>query len=234
MLLPPEHFLRRWRISTLTLHTTNTSHTMSNTPQRLISFHLTTRYAAQWVTVSALAFLLAACGGGSSNGDGSVGGTVSGLMAGTSVTIQNNSADTLTLTSNAPYTFPTRLPSLSRFNISVLTQPTAQTCGVTFPAGVIPTDGSTVNFANVVCALSSSVGGTVAGLATGASVTLNLGTTALAVGANGAFSFPGVLATGTAYSMTVSAQPTGQTCTLANASGTVAAGAQSQVAVNCQ
>ena len=54
----------------------------------------------------------------------SVGGTVSGLTAGTSVTIQNNSTDTLTLTSSAAYTFPVHLQSLARFSVSVIAQPT--------------------------------------------------------------------------------------------------------------
>jgi hypothetical protein len=206
---------------------------MSITTPRLLRRPHTTRFAVQLLTASALGLLLSACGG-SSSGDGTVGGTVSGLIAGTSVTIQNNSTDTLTLTSNAAYTFPTRIQSLSPFSVSVVTQPTGQSCAVSFPTGVIPTDGSTVNNVNIVCALSSSVGGTVSGLAAGTSVTLNLGDASLAVAANGTFAFPGVLTTGTAYAVTVSTQPAGQTCALTNASGTVAAGVQSQVAVNCQ
>ena len=207
---------------------------MLNTSQRLIRLHHTTRCAACLLTAAALALSLAACGGGGSTGDGTVGGTVSGLIAGNSVTIQNNASDTLTLTSNASYTFPTRIQSLSRFSVGVIAQPTAQTCAVAFAAGVIPTDGSIVNNVNVVCALSSSVGGTVAGLAAGGTVTLTLGSTSLAVGANGEFAFPGLLATGSAYNMTVSAQPAGQICTLTNASGAVAAGVQAKVSVSCQ
>ena len=99
---------------------------------------------------------------------------------------------------------------------------------------MIPTDSSIVNNVNVICAQTPSVGGTVTGLTSGGSVTLNLGSAALAVAANGAFAFPGVLTTGSAYAVSISAQPAGQTCALANASGTVAAGVQSQVAVTCR
>lgn len=206
---------------------------MPTTPQRLNTLSRATRSALQLLTASAFAMSLAACGG-SSISDGTVGGTVSGLIAGTSVTIQNNGSDTLTLTSNAAYTFPTRLASLRPFSVSVIAQPTGQTCAISFPIGVIPTDGSTVNNVKVTCVLSSSVGGTVSGLAAGNSVTLNFGAVPLAVAANGAFSFPGVLTAGTPYALTVSAQPAGQTCTLTNASGAVATGVQSQVGVNCQ
>src|SRR5262245_40182567 len=41
------------------------------------------------------------------------------------------------------------------------------------------------------------------------------------------------LASGTPYSVTVQAQPTGETCTVANGSGTMPASAVSNVAVNC-
>ena len=206
---------------------------MPTTSQRLNTLSCATRSALQRLATSAFALSLAACGG-SSGSDGTVGGTVSGLIAGTSVTLQNNGSDTLSLTSNAAYTFPTRIASLRPFSVSVVAQPTGQTCAVSFPVGVIPTDGSTVNIVNVACVLSSSVVGTVSGLAAGSSVTLNFGAASLAVAANGSFSFPGVLTAGTPYTVAVSGQPAGQTCTLTNASGAVAAGAQSQVGVNCQ
>ena len=206
---------------------------MPTTPQRLNTLFLATRGALQLLTASAFALSLAACAG-SSNSDGTVGGTEAGLIAGTSVTIQNNGSDTLTLTSNAAYTFPTRIASLRPFSVSVTAQPAGQSCAVSFPTGVIPTDGSIVNNVKVTCVLSSSVGGTVSGLAAGNTVTLNLGAASLAVAANGGFSFPGVLTAGTPYTVAVSAQPAGKTCTLTNASGAVAVGVQSQVGVNCQ
>jgi len=53
--------------------------------------------------------------------------------------------------------------------------------------------------------------------------------------ANGTFSFPTSLASGTQYSVTVAAQPTDptQTCVLSNASGTIGSEAVSTVALTC-
>jgi len=79
-----------------------------------------------------------------------------------------------------------------------------------------------------------TVGGTVSGLA-GNSVTLRLnGGADLAVAANGNFAFPGSIASGTAYTVTVQTQPTGptQTCVLANATGNIAANV-ANVTVTC-
>ena len=72
------------------------------------------------------------------------------------------------------------------------------------------------------------------GLSSGASLALQLGNgAALTVAANGAFSFPGGLATGTAYLVSVATQPTGETCSLTNASGTVASSNITNVGVSC-
>jgi hypothetical protein len=49
---------------------------------------------------------LVACGGG---GQAGIGGTVSGLDAGQSVTLRNNNADTLTVTANGTFRFGTEL-----------------------------------------------------------------------------------------------------------------------------
>ncbi len=70
-----------------------------------------------------------------------------------------------------------------------------------------------------------SVGGTVSGL-NGNSLALRLnGGADLVVAANGNFTFPGRLASGTAYTVTVQTQPTApaQTCLLTNATGNIAA-----------
>ena len=179
-----------------------------------------------------LSLSLAACGGGDPL-TGTVGGTVTGLPSGQSVTLQNNGGDTLTVNGNTSYTFATSLPLLTPFNVTVLTQPVGQTCTVTGATGVVPSDGSTANKVGVNCVLSSSVGGTVSGLAPGGSVTLNNGGTQLALATNGLFAFPGLLTAGTPYTVSVSVQPTGQSCTVANSSGTAVNGVEAMVTVNC-
>jgi len=78
-----------------------------------------------------------------------------------------------------------------------------------------------------------SVGGTVSGL-TGTGLALqNNGADTLAVAADGLFAFVTELESGVAYAVTVSTQPTGQTCEVTNGSGTIAAADVADVGVAC-
>jgi hypothetical protein len=76
-----------------------------------------------------------------------------------------------------------------------------------------------------------SVGGTLSGLA-GTVVLQNNGGDDLVLTENGTFTFPTLLAAGSAYEVTVFIPPVGQNCTVANASGTVTADV-SDVEVTC-
>lgn len=96
------------------------------------------------------------------------------------------------------------------------------------PAVNTPTVPSTPS---VPEAKTYTIGGTVTGLASSASVVLqNNGVDAVSVAANGSFTFS--TAVSGAYDVTVSTQPTGQTCTVTHASGTATANV-SDVAVDC-
>ena len=55
----------------------------------------------------------------------------------------------------------------------------------------------------------------------------------LSVSANGSFTFATSLAAGTAYSVTVKTNPSGQTCTVTSGSGTVGTANVTNVAVSC-
>ncbi|MFC4819103.1 BACON domain-containing protein [Dokdonella ginsengisoli] len=78
-----------------------------------------------------------------------------------------------------------------------------------------------------------TVGGTVSGLG-GSGLVLKLnGGNDLPVAANGAFTFPAGLTSGTAYTVTVGTQPSAQTCTVANGSGTIAGSNVTNVSVTC-
>ena len=173
---------------------------------------------------------LAACGGGS---DATIGGYISGLGTGLSVVLQNNNADALTLTSNGTFTFATTLASGNAYAVTVLTQPVGQTCTVTNGSGTVDSNSDPVVAVAVTCTTSSSLGGTVSGLAAGTSVTLSNGGVLLPVAANGAFAFPGILATGSTYNVSVATQPAGQTCTVSTPSGTIVANVMASVTVNC-
>lgn len=186
---------------------------------------------------SIAALLLSGCGGGSASstspptspGGGagtsssfSVGGTVSGLGTGQSVTLADNGATALAITANGPFTFSTPLASGTTYAVTVQSASNGVTCAVSGGSGTVT---GAVASVQVTCQASTyAIGGSLSGLATGASVTLqNNGADALVLSASGNFSFSQPIADGSSYDVTVSTQPAGETCSVANASGTVAA-----------
>jgi hypothetical protein len=82
---------------------------------------------------------------------------------------------------------------------------------------------------------SFTIGGTVSGLAGSGLVLQNNGEGDLPIAADGAFTFAARVATGTAYSVAVLAQPTApsQTCTVARGSGSVASANVADISVTC-
>jgi uncharacterized repeat protein (TIGR03803 family) len=188
----------------------------------------------------ALSLGLTACGGGSSSSGGrsgvsasyTVGGTVSGLASGESLTLQNNGGDDLVVTANGSFTFMAAQPTGASYAVTVLTQPSGQTCTVANGSGTVA-DSDITNVA-VTCPSVYTVGGSVSGLASGQSLILqDNGVDDLVVTANGSFTFSNPLPTGTPYAVTVRAQPSGQTCTVANGSGKVGNSDITNVAVTC-
>ena len=77
-----------------------------------------------------------------------------------------------------------------------------------------------------------TIGGTVSGLS-GNVVLQNNGTDNEAVSSDGAFTFATAIAEGSPYAVTVLTQPSGQTCTVANGSGTVGHSNVTNVSVTC-
>ncbi len=78
------------------------------------------------------------------------------------------------------------------------------------------------------------MGGSLSGLAQGQSIVLqNNGGDDLMLAADGSFTFPAPLADETAYSVSILTPPTGQTCTLTGANGTLAGFDVTNVGVNC-
>jgi len=93
-------------------------------------------------------------------------------------------------------------------------------------------DGMLVTGNVPVPAVLYSIAGNVSGLSGTGLVLQNNGTNATPVSANGSFSFSSTLGAGASYNVTVSAQPTGQSCTVSNGSGTANANV-TNVAVSC-
>ena len=161
----------------------------------------------------------------------SVSGNVSGLTG--SVTLQNNGGDDIIKTTNDGFTFPAQADS-SVYAVTVSSQPTGQTCEVTNDSGTI----AAADVTNVVVTCVTdvvptySVGGNVSGL-TGSVTLQNNGGDTLAVAADGPFTFLTELTETSSYAVTVSAQPTGQTCSVTNGSGTIADEDVADVGVAC-
>lgn len=158
-----------------------------------------------------------------------VGGALSGL-AGT-VVLQNNGGDALTLNADGAFTFIVPVASGATYDVTVLTQPAAQTCTVSNGSGTM--GAANVINVTVVCAVDSyTVGGIVSGLA-GTVVLQNNGGDNAALNSDGAFTFATPVANGGAYNVTVLNQPAAQVCTVGNGSGTLAGADVANVTVSC-
>ena len=164
-----------------------------------------------------------------------IGGTVSGLTA--SMTLQDtgsNGTQTVTVASGATtFTFPTAVPSGSTYSVIVSSQPTGENCTVANGSGT-----ATANVTNiaVTCTVAYTIGGTITGL-TGTMTLLDTSTggnqTVTANSGATTFTFPTAVPTGTGYAVTVQTQPSGQTCTVANGTGTVGSANVTNIAVTC-
>ncbi len=167
-----------------------------------------------------------------------IGGTLTGLAPDASVTLQNNGSDDLVLVADGVFAFETALKEGSAYDVTVLTQPSSQTCGVTGGTGIL--DDTAVGDVAVHCVTETidtyTVGGTLTGLAPGATVTLqNNEGDDLILNADGIFQFATALLDVSAYDVAVLTQPTSpsQTCAVTNGAGSLAGADVADVAVDC-
>jgi 6-phosphogluconolactonase (cycloisomerase 2 family) len=183
---------------------------------------------------------LAACSDSSSTstttptGAYAIGGTLAGLPSGGQLKLLNNGSDELTLSQDGTFAFATKLDSGAAYAVTVGTQPTDGTCTVTPRTATGLVSGSDIASVEVTCVATFAVGGTVTGLASGASLTLGGATAGSStVTADGSFTLPTRLEGGAAYAVTVTTQPAGQTCSVDSGTGSIAAASVTTVAVTC-
>ncbi|KKP80223.1 MAG: hypothetical protein UR78_C0002G0009 [Candidatus Moranbacteria bacterium GW2011_GWF2_35_39] len=158
-----------------------------------------------------------------------VGGTITGLDD--TVTLQNNAGDDLDVSVDGAFTFVTSIEHGDTYAVTVLTQPTGQTCSVSDGSGTM--GGANVTDVEVTCAdITYTIGGTASGL-NGTAVLQNNAGDDLNVTEDGSFTFATGLADGATYAVTIETQPTGQTCTLSDESGTISAANVTDVELNC-
>src|SRR5579864_8267132 len=163
-----------------------------------------------------------ACGGGSMTPPVTftISASVSGLSG--ALVLQDNGGDNLTVTSNGTFAFATKIPNGQPYSVTVLTQPTGQTCSLGLNSNGAATANITVN---VTC--SSTTLYTISAAVSGLSGTLVLqdnGGDNLTITSNATFPFATQIASGGTYAVTILTEPVGQTCTLgSNSSGTATA-----------
>ncbi|VAW45024.1 probable outer membrane secretion protein -Rhodobacter capsulatus [hydrothermal vent metagenome] len=182
----------------------------------------------------------------------SVGGSVSGLAADSSVILQNNDGDNLLVDANGGFNFNTHIADGNTYAVSVSDQPTApnQICTVT-GGNSGNDDGTGTIFGQaytdivIVCTtIMYPIRGTLTGLdiASSAVVLQNNEGDDLILNANGDFVFPTLLDDGSNYAVTVLSQPTSptQTCLVTggnpeidNGTGIVLGGSVSSIVVTC-
>ena len=165
----------------------------------------------------------------------SVGGSITGLGTGLTVVLRNAvTGEDLSRSTNGAYTFATAQASGASYNVSVLTQPTGQTCTVANASGTVAS--ANVGNVNVSCTGNTyTVRGSLSGLGAGLSVVLRNTVTGenLTRNADGGFTFATAQATGASYNVSVQTHPTGQTCTVSNGSGTIGTSNVVNVEVAC-
>lgn len=161
----------------------------------------------------------------------SVGGSVSGLTG--TLILQNNGGDDLGIAADGTFTFAKEIASGGAYAVSVLQQPAGQTCAVANGSGTM--GAADVANVSVTCVTNGFlVGGTVTGMkGMGPMILRNNGGDDLSIAGDGSFTFATPVPTGSAYAVTISGQPTGNVCSVAQGSGTVATAAVSDVLIEC-
>ncbi len=162
-----------------------------------------------------------------------ISGAISGLSSGAQVVLENNGANSLTVSADGAFTFSGTVPYDGAYAVTVATQPAGEICTVSNGMGAAVT--ADITNVSVTCSIETfGVGGTVSGLPSGGQVTLeNNGGDSLTIAANGVFTFSTPIAYGGSYAVTVGAQPTGQVCTVSGGSGSNVTYNVTGVAVTC-
>ena len=191
----------------------------------------------RWLAVVAGACALTACGGSGSSGNPppastyTLGGTVSGLTASGLVLINNGT--TLSVSSGATsFVFSSGLAAGTSYVVTVQSAPAGLSCSVVSGAGTV--GSANVTTIAVTCVPQThTLGGTISGLAANGLVLANAGATITLDSGATTFTFPTVIATGTAYAVSVQSAPAGLTCSVANGTGTVGTADIANVVVTC-
>jgi hypothetical protein len=171
-----------------------------------------------------------------SNPTHSIGGSVSGLVAGTTLTLLDNGRDAATISANGAFIFATPIPTGSTYSVTAAgaASQQSQACAISNAGGTV--GSANITNVSVVCTQNAYVAVAVSGLPPGFSLQLqDNGSDTLTISTNGTYRFAGAIAVGANYAVTISRQApflAGQTCTVTNPNGTATVGSNA-VAVVC-
>ncbi|MBC3874563.1 hypothetical protein [Undibacterium flavidum] len=167
-------------------------------------------------------------------------GALTGLASGGSLTLSLNDKVQTALAADGAFTFQTYVVNSGTYAVKVSLPPVGQVCSIQNATGTANLASPPSNIA-VSCVTGVPIGGTLTGLKSGTFLnltnTLPDGTKDVrSLFADGVYNFNFSLADGQTYSVEVTTQPTGQKCTLANATGKASLAAPttaSSIAVTC-
>lgn len=190
-----------------------------------------------------LAAPLSACDGGGSSGspdttDPAPAGLfrvhleLSGLVAGSSVSVSLNSGNERTLSANGTFPLNPALAAGDDFHLEIANSSIEVQCSIVSGTGTVSDRDVTVA-ATCVAAPAFTLSGTLSGLDPEDSVTLIVADQSLALNADGAFTFEQALYSSQTYQVTVAGEPALQRCAVANGSGTVRDRDITGVTVDC-
>ncbi len=172
---------------------------------------------------------LNACGGGSTSSPPppqvyKISASVTGLNLGATLVLQNNGGDNLSITADGTFSFATAVSSGAAYAVTVLTQPSGETCSLGSNASGNATSNVTVA---VNCSSSSntfSISVSVSGLTSGTLVLQDDAGQQLSFTSSTTQTFSNTYASGAQYAVRLVTQPTGETCATSGAtSGTITA-----------
>lgn len=161
----------------------------------------------------------------------SVSGAIAGLGNAPGLVLTDGT-DSLTVSAGATaFVMPAKVAFGSNYAVQVQSSPAGLTCSVANGSGTM--GAANVTQVTVTCSNQSNVlSGSITGLAQSGLILAN-GSDTLTVSAGSTGFSLSVVAVGASYKVLVQANPTGETCSVSNGTGTMPAGAVTDIAVAC-
>ncbi|WP_416397379.1 WD40/YVTN/BNR-like repeat-containing protein [Allohahella sp. A8] len=170
---------------------------------------------------------------------GRIGGTVTGLPAGSALSLVLNTefaslsalgktTETISLASNNVYKFSRSVKAAAPYNVKLSSDDPVllEHCELANASGTTASDGNSIDDVNITCtipvALNMTIGGSVSGLGLEQSLVLTNFEESIVIRTNGQFSFPESYAADTPYDVVVaSTVPSRLDCAVQNGTGTI-------------